>query len=575
MLTLQEAAERGVKSGHLKREIRQALRAVAIRSSVLDAAVISPDGLVVAARDRQSLGLSRKDHPGVAEALERGDQLSVRGDAPGGDPENFHYVDAVQVGPRDYALETTYDNETYEDRLDGVRRALFVTSALTLLIGGLVFYLVGGRALIRSHRFALMRATRDGLTDLFNQRAFAHDLERIVRNSNELGESLSLAVIDLDDFNGINDRLGRAEGDNRLMRTGEILRQQRPADRVYRIGSDEFAILLAQADTEAARILAGRLVAALRAEGIEASIGVSFLRDDMAPDVFRSEAVAALAESRRQGGNMYSHFDDLRGEINVTSAHQLDAVRRMIDERGLTTAFQPIWDIQERRLLGFEALTRPNPEYGLSGPAEAFDIAEQLGQVRALDRVCLAEAIRAAAELPEDALIFLNMSPQTLDTSSADDGWLLSQAARSGIPVERIVIEVTERYGGRTALVVEHLRGLKEQGFRIALDDVGTGNSGLEMLGLIEADFVKVDRSIIAAAEHDRQARAVLMAIAAYASQTGAFVIAEGIEDTVILDFLETLNEETFSATQLVRGAQGYGLGRPSSGYRGEVPWPA
>lgn len=401
------------------------------------------------------------------------------------------------------------------------------------------------------------------------------DLERIVRSSDKVGEPLSLAIIDLDDFKGSNERLGRVEGDAILIRTAEALQRQRPTDRIYRTDSNEFAVLLAQSDAHTARALVGHMAATLRAEKVDASIGVSFLEGGTPPDVFRSEAAAALAESKRRGGNMYSHFDDLREEISVTSAHQLESVRRMIDEQGLTTSFQPIWDIEERKLLGMEALTRPNAVYELSGPTEAFDVAEQLGQVRALDRVCLRSALRAAVDLPEDCLLFLNVSPQTLDISSVEDGWLRTEAANGEVPIDRIVIEVTERYGGKTAPVLAHLRGLKSQGFKIAFDDVGTGNSGLEMLSGIEADFVKIDRSIIIAAQHDRQARAVLMAIAAYSSQTGSFVIAEGIEDADVLKFLKSIDSETIQAAQLVRGGQGFGLGRPSPTIPDEFSWPA
>jgi len=127
------------------------------------------------------------------------------------------------------------------------------------------------------------------------------------------------------------------------------------------------------------------------------------------------------------------------------------------------------------------------------------------------------------------------------------------------------VIEVTERFGGRTAGVLERLRRLREQGFKLALDDVGTGNSGLEMLREVGADFVKLDRSIVAGAPEQSNARAVLLAMATFAAQTGAYVIAEGIEDDALLEFVRTI-EDTLprEAATMIQGGQGYGLGRPS-----------
>src|SRR6202035_5755464 len=125
-----------------------------------------------------------------------------------------------------------------------------------------------------------------------------------------------------------------------------------------------------------------------------------------------------------------------------------------------------------------------------------------------------------------------------------------------------VVGEVTERCGGRTASVIKRLTRLREQGFRIAVDDVGTGNSGLDILSKIDAEFVKLDRSIVVAAATESSAGAVLRAVATSARQTGAFVIAEGIEDGETLQFLRGINERDPSLTAIIQGGQGFGLGR-------------
>jgi EAL domain-containing protein (putative c-di-GMP-specific phosphodiesterase class I) len=151
-------------------------------------------------------------------------------------------------------------------------------------------------------------------------------------------------------------------------------------------------------------------------------------------------------------------------------------------------------------------------------------------------------ALRSAAELPPDALLFLNIAPQTLDLD-ADDDWLLRAVTGAGLDPGRVVVEVTERFGGRMASVLKSLRRLRAQGFQLALDDVGTGNSGLEMLREVGAEFVKLDRSVIAAAPEEANARAVLMAMATFARQTGAYVIAEGIEDDTVLDYIRTIDD--------------------------------
>ena len=215
----------------------------------------------------------------------------------------------------------------------------------------------------------------------------------------------------------------------------------------------------------------------------------------------------------------------------------------------------------------------PDHSYGLSGPAEAFDIAEQIGRVHQLDVLCVENALRLAPQLHPGVLLFLNLSPLTLDLDAEAEAWLAPAVERAGLTPQAVVVEVTERFGGRTERVITRLKHLREQGFKIAVDDVGTGNSGLEMLSKIHAEFVKLDRSIITAAATEPSARAVLMAMATFARQTGAFVIAEGIEDEDILQFLRAINEEhELASDAIIQGGQGYGLGRPSPSSRQNHP---
>ncbi len=176
-------------------------------------------------------------------------------------------------------------------------------------------------------------------------------------------------------------------------------------------------------------------------------------------------------------------------------------------------------------------------------------------------------------------LLFLNLSPQTLDLDAEQQRLAAPRRRASGAVAERVVVEVTERFGGRTAAVVKCLQRLREQGFKTALDDVGTGNSGLEMLRKVDAEFVKLDRSIVTAAPTEPSARAVLMAMATFARQTGAFVIAEGIEDDDTLQFLRGIDDHDLHVDTIIQGGQGFQLGRPStempptvSGMGGRVP---
>jgi diguanylate cyclase (GGDEF)-like protein len=432
----------------------------------------------------------------------------------------------------------------------------------------LLFYLLGGRALLGSHRLALHRATLDGLTDLPNQRAFEADFTQAAALADRDTRPLSLAVLDVDHFKLVNDRQGHPAGDKLLKAIASTLRQGRASDRAYRIGGDEFALLLPNTDVAGARTVVRRLARVLGKADAAVSMGVATIRAGEPSRELRAEADAALYEAKRRGGRRAMHFDEIRGEVTVSTSGKREALRQMIDEGGIATALQPIWDIRSERIIGIEALTRPDERYGFAGPAEAFAVAASAGLVHELDELCATSALETVAshDLPPGAALFLNISPKTLEMDSGAGDWLTTAVEMTQLPPERIVIEVTEQMASRVAPVIKSLEELRRQGFRIALDDVGTGNAGLELMRKLDADFVKIDGSIVTAAPTDRKARAVLMAMATFSLQTGAFVIAEGIEDDATLAFVRSLEEIDVRPGAMIQGGQGYKLGGPVSG---------
>ena len=570
----EEASVHAASPADAIREVDRLLDAIARRPGTQDTLLIDQRHVVTASGENRLVGTEDAD-PRIDAALEHGTSYAGREGDPTKDRKNFEFVVPVNLPSGRYAYEVSYSHRAYDAQLHDMRMVLALVGLLALFGGGGVFYLVGGRALLRDHRRALQRATRDGLTDLPNQRAFQDELPQAVASAQRYQDPLALAVLDVDDFKFINDRRGHPHGDAVLRRVAAVLREARPGDRPYRTGGDEFALLLAHTDSDGARTLARRLSRSFSDAGIGASIGVSAMRSGRSEspaaggaDTLRAEADAALYEAKRHGGARSAHFDDIRERVVVTTSEKKDSVRRLIDEGRLQTVFQPIWDLDTETLLGVEALTRPDPSYGLSGPAEAFDIAEQIGRVHQLDVLCVQSALRAVPELRPGVLLFINLAPQTLDLDAEQGDWVRRAVEQAGLAPGRVVIEVTERFGGRTAAVVKCLKRLREQGFKTALDDVGTGNSGLEMLRLLDAEFVKLDQSIVTAAPTEPSARAVLMAMATFARQTGAFVIAEGIEDEETLEFLRDIDDHSLHVDTIIQGGQGFELGRPSP----EVP---
>jgi EAL domain-containing protein (putative c-di-GMP-specific phosphodiesterase class I) len=239
----------------------------------------------------------------------------------------------------------------------------------------------------------------------------------------------------------------------------------------------------------------------------------------------------------------------------VTSA-KTTALRRFLREGRMTIAFQPIWDVARGRMLAFEALARPDADYGFAGPQEMFDLGECLGRAHELDAICVRAVLAHAARLPGDALLFMNLTPRTL----VRDGWLTGSAlpdavVSAGLPPSRVVLEITERSNVELKEIVKPVNFLRHAGFQVALDDIGAEHAGPEMLSQIPADFVKIDRSVVEHALTDRAALSMLIAIIALARESGMGAIAEGIESLEILTLVRQLKGSY---------GQGYFLGHPS-----------
>jgi diguanylate cyclase (GGDEF)-like protein len=407
-------------------------------------------------------------------------------------------------------------------------------------------------------------ALTDSLTALGNNRSFYDDFERELARAKRHDHSLVLALIDIDDFKAVNDKGGHSHGDAVLARVGEAVSTMRAEDRGYRIGGDELALILVETGPVAAELALERLQNEIRefALGATVSIGYVNLSGDLLDAESYELADTALYEAKRRGRNQTICFDSVSTAVNVFSPRKAETVRTMIAEGLMSTAFQPIWDMQSTRPLGFEALARPLPELGLAGPQEAFDVAERTRQLPELDMLCTRKTLEAAVNLPAGSVIFLNYSPTSL-VHGLDPETFVAAVRAAGLLPSQIVIELTERRIDDPATVAKRIAALRAVGIRIALDDTGAGHAGLEILSKVRFDFVKIDRGLIVEAMASAEARGVLAGIIAIARETGSYLIAEGIETGEMLDFVRKVHIPNFAG---VRGIQGYLLGRPHLG---------
>lgn len=434
-----------------------------------------------------------------------------------------------------------------------------------VLLAALIAPLARSRAeLTIAYQAAVADSLRDPLTGLGNHRAFQEELERQVEASQRYDVPLSLAIVDLDEFKQINDTDGHAAGDRTLSGFGQLLATSvRRSDRGFRIGGDEFAVLLPHTDAEGARIVLRRLLATslappLRIDGMQAisfSAGISALPE---PATNRAQLYAqadtALYAAKRAGRTDVEVFDpaDQPGAVAPEAAR---AVADVIARELLTPVYQPILAIPDGELLGYEGLIRPVPPAPFANPLELFAAAESSGRVAALDLACVEVIVRGAATVPADAFLSVNLSPRTVEASEFGAASLLSILARHGFPPERLVLELTEHQPIEDiALVRGRLEACRRAGVRLAADDLGAGNAGLRLLSELRFDVLKVDLSLIQRSAGGGPSSDVVESVVGLAVRTGALVVGEGIEGEEQVQQLAALG---------VGAGQGYLLGRP------------
>ncbi len=550
-------------------EAQKIVEWVAARPSIEGVELIDARGVVVAAGAFAELG--RTETGPSAEVARgapayRGAEREARGS--GG---SLEYAVPLRFGGRRYALEVNQRGEILGDRLTQLDRQMMIAGLGALPLGLIVFFLLGGRGLILHHGRAIEQSVRDGLTGLGNHSAFQDGVAREVASARRYREPLALAIVDVDDFKFCNDKLGHQHGDRVLQGVGAALADGRATDTCFRVGGDEFAVLLPRTDLAGARLALE--AAAARANsavlGVQLSVGIAMLdATSGGPALMREQADAAVYEAKRSSATAIVAFDDIASTASVSHPDKVQSLRRLIEDERMDIAFQPIWDLDRDEILGYEALARPSAQYGFDGPGEAFELAERTGVAHQLCTAARNSALAHARGLPEEALLFVNISPKTLEHDMLAGDSLIDAARAAGLEPDRIVLELTEHATTRLRQVVREVSRLRGLGFRIALDDVGAGNAGLELLCNVEADFVKLDRSIVANAAHDRSAQGVLEAIIAYARRTEAFVVAEGIEDAAQLELVRHPYSPSDDSLGGVRGGQGYLLGRPAPGFQ-------
>ncbi|MFV2064529.1 MAG: EAL domain-containing protein [Chloroflexota bacterium] len=414
------------------------------------------------------------------------------------------------------------------------------------------------------YREAREDSLHDGLTGLGNHRSFQEELDRQLDLFRRHQVPVALLLLDLDDLKVVNDGEGHPAGDRLLVGMGNAIRDAlRYGDRAFRIGGDEFAVILPHTDASNALIAANRLRhfclrPAAGERVIPFSGGISSVPETAADrnEIFH-QADAALYRCKRQGRGTIAIFDHDRDQVpqDPSGLGSVEAVRDIVRARNLKPVYQPIVDLRDGSVLGFEGLIRPGASTPFSNPGQLFAAAAAAGRTVELDLACFEVVAAGAGDISTNQVLTINLSPQTLELQDYSSSWLLEILARYHISPGRVIVELTER---EAITDLDRLRrnvaSLQHAGIRIAADDVGAGNAGLRLLSQVRFDIVKIDLSLVQDGAERDSARAVLRSLMDLAQRQGAVAIAEGLETAEQLRALRDLGITT---------GQGYLLGRP------------
>ena len=412
-------------------------------------------------------------------------------------------------------------------------------------------------------------ALMDGLTGLGNHRAFQEEMERQWSSASRYNRPLAFVLLDLDEFKQVNDSGGHAAGDLLLRRAGTLINASlRRSDRAFRVGGDEFAIILPDTDDDGAYVVMHRLLAAcLEGEGrrgaapaISFSAGISALpgpaRDR---ETLYNQADAALYWGKRHGRTCVTLYDPERHDGAATDhkpAELSALVARVAATGAIRAVFQPIYNLVTGAPRGFEGLVRPLPNSGFNDPGTLFAAAEATGRTAELDIACLDVVMEAASRLRLPGSLTVNLSPRTLESDEFSIHALLRMIVRHGLDPRRIVLELTEREAieniARLRRAVEDCR---VAGIQVAADDVGAGNAGLRLLSQLRFDIVKIDLSLVQGGGGQSHSLEIVRTLRDLADRWGALVVAEGIETPQQLEVVRSLG---------IGAGQGYLLGRPA-----------
>jgi diguanylate cyclase (GGDEF)-like protein/PAS domain S-box-containing protein len=394
----------------------------------------------------------------------------------------------------------------------------------------------------------------DPLTNLPNRNLLNLRLKSELEENHQQ-QILALMYLDLDGFKHINDSLGHQSGDRLLKQIAERLSDILDTeDTLARLGGDEFAILIPSVLAKGSIVnLVNKILDTISVPTIiddnsvvlTGSIGITmYPQDAMTVEELQKNADLAMYQAKKEQGNSYHIYTP---ELNARAVKRLDLEHRLrlaIQNEELELHFQPQVDINTGKLLGAEALVRwTDEEKGAISPVQFIPLAEETGLISELSdwvvRQACAYTRMFLAHTSEPIKIAINLSAYQFKRPDQLFQTLEQALHEQTLPPECIELELTESMlMDNVEATKRTLTQLHNNGFNLAIDDFGTGYSSLAYLKEFPIDKLKIDRSFIKDINRSKDDAAITTAVIAMAHKLGLSVLAEGVENTSQLQFL-------------------------------------
>jgi diguanylate cyclase (GGDEF)-like protein len=385
-------------------------------------------------------------------------------------------------------------------------------------------------------------AYHDSLTGLGNRLLFKEQLDEALKDVSVAPHPLAVLFLDLDGFKAVNDTLGHSVGDLLLKCIATKLRDLLPStDRIARLGGDEFAILQMSSPQPMSSIqLAERIIDIVgqphNIDGHEvtvgASIGIAIARaGEMSTESLLKSADLAMYSAKSEGRGTFRIFDPQMDAIVQTRRSIERDMRTSLAQGGFELYYQPLVNLQTKRVTAFEALMRwHHKERGSVPPSEFIPVAEDMGLIIQLGEWALRRACMEAMEWPDDIRVSVNLSSLQFAKGNLVST-VVSALASSGLPATRLELEITESVLlEKSERNIAILNQLRELGVRISMDDFGTGYSSIGYLRSFPFDKIKIDKSFVRDLLVDEGSLAIVRAIAGLGVSFGMTTTAEGVE---------------------------------------------